>query len=150
MSLPLGPVYLPRVPWDERARARARARETPPKAKTSAATANLRRQLEHELGQENRAQRVGKRAIAEANLLLHLSKAPKQGRQPSAPRNATVKVLRLRCGECESCLRGDCGKCGNCLDKRKFGGPGARKQACSASRCLFAKPNHREARALEP
>lgn len=146
MSLPFVPVYLPRVPWD----ARARARETPHRAKISAATPNPRRQLEHELGQEDRAQRVGKRAIAEANLLLHLSKAPKQGRQPSAPRDATGKACKLRCGKCEPCLRGDCGKCGNCLDKRKFGGPGARKQACSASRCLFVKPNDREARALQP
>jgi|SaaInlV_125m_DNA_1040241.scaffolds.fasta_scaffold01684_7 hypothetical protein len=146
MSLPLGPVFLPRVSRDFR----ARARETPQRAKIGAATANLRLQREHELGQENRAHRVDKRAIAEANLLLHLSKAPKQGRQPSAPRDATGKACKLRCGKCESCLRGDCGKCGNCLDKRKFGGPGARKQACSASRCLFAKPNYREARALEP
>ena len=33
--------------------------------------------------------------------------------------------------ECPACLRkDDCGQCEMCRDKRKFGGPGIKKQAC--------------------
>lgn len=40
-----------------------------------------------------------------------------------------------RCGTCPACLRKDCGSCLNCLDKPKFGGRGARKQACLMRLC---------------
>ena len=40
-----------------------------------------------------------------------------------------------RCGTCPACLRQDCGSCLNCLDKPKFGGRGARKQACLMRLC---------------
>ena len=37
----------------------------------------------------------------------------------------------VRCNACSACLRKeDCGKCIMCKDKKKFGGPGVKKQAC--------------------
>jgi hypothetical protein len=37
----------------------------------------------------------------------------------------------VRCMECPACLRkDDCAKCEYCRDKKKFGGPGIKKQAC--------------------
>jgi len=41
-----------------------------------------------------------------------------------------------RCGTCDNCNRRDCGQCVNCADKPKFGGPGIKKQACIARKCL--------------
>ncbi|KAG8469059.1 hypothetical protein KFE25_007577 [Diacronema lutheri] len=41
-----------------------------------------------------------------------------------------------RCGACNNCNRRDCGLCVNCVDKPKFGGPGIKKQACIARKCL--------------
>ncbi|XP_065894780.1 uncharacterized protein [Dysidea avara] len=39
------------------------------------------------------------------------------------------------CGQCTGCLATDCGKCVNCVDKKKFGGPGKRKQRCKERQC---------------
>jgi len=89
---------------------------------------------------------IDKKLLADARLLLMLASGE---RQPPQRENAS-KTWKLRCGECALCLQGECGKCGNCLDKPKYGGPGARKQACSARQCLFAKPGYREVRALGP
>ena len=37
----------------------------------------------------------------------------------------------VRCMKCPACLRTeDCAKCEFCLDKKKFGGPNVKKQAC--------------------
>ena len=37
----------------------------------------------------------------------------------------------VRCTKCAACLRTeDCGRCEYCLDKKKFGGPNIKKQAC--------------------
>ena len=37
----------------------------------------------------------------------------------------------VRCMKCAACLRTeDCGRCEYCLDKKKFGGPNIKKQAC--------------------
>ena len=37
----------------------------------------------------------------------------------------------VRCMKCAACLRTeDCARCEFCLDKRKFGGPNIKKQAC--------------------
>mmetsp|Transcript_5639 Transcript_5639/g.14407 ORF Transcript_5639/g.14407 Transcript_5639/m.14407 type:complete len:168 (+) Transcript_5639:108-611(+) len=46
------------------------------------------------------------------------------------------RIRSSRCGTCVNCLQPDCGKCANCSDKPKFGGPGVKKQACSARKCL--------------
>mmetsp|Transcript_18537 Transcript_18537/g.58583 ORF Transcript_18537/g.58583 Transcript_18537/m.58583 type:complete len:341 (-) Transcript_18537:902-1924(-) len=63
--------------------------------------------------------------------------------------DARNKKLRgSRCGTCAACLRPDCGKCTNCLDKPKFGGPGIKKQACTARKCLA--PNLRTAPSRPP
>lgn len=132
----------------ERWEARMMRERASRKSEVSVVAANLRRQLQHETGQENLMQRVDKRTIADAKLLLQLSKVPKQKQESGEPRETASKAWRLRCGKCELCMQAECGKCGNCLDKRKFGGPGARKQACSARQCLFAKPGYREVRAL--
>lgn len=86
---------------------------------------------------------VDKKLLADARLLLLLA----NGEPPQ--RESAPKTAKLRCGKCVLCLQGECGKCGNCLDKPKYGGRGARKQACSARQCLFPKPNYREVRALE-
>ena len=40
-----------------------------------------------------------------------------------------------RCGVCAGCVKKDCGDCSHCKDKKKFGGPGKKKQACSARKC---------------
>jgi hypothetical protein len=85
---------------------------------------------------------VDKKLLADARLLLLLA----NGGEPQ--RESAPKTAKLRCGKCVLCLQGECGKCGNCLDKPKYGGRGARKQACSARQCLFARPNYREMRAL--
>jgi hypothetical protein len=53
------------------------------------------------------------------------------------------KLRGSRCGTCVNCLRPDCGRCTNCMDKSKFGGPGIKKQACTARKCLA--PNVRTA-----
>jgi hypothetical protein len=51
--------------------------------------------------------------------------------------DARGKKLRgSRCGVCANCLHLDCGVCANCRDKPKFGGPGVKKQACCARKCL--------------
>ena len=42
-----------------------------------------------------------------------------------------------RCGTCAGCTGADCGKCVNCKDKRKFGGPNKRKQACERKACTL-------------
>jgi len=86
---------------------------------------------------------VDKQLLADARLLLLLA----SGERPQ--RESAAKTAKLRCGKCVLCLQGECGKCGNCLDKPKYGGRGARKQACSARQCLFQKPGYRELRALQ-
>lgn len=43
---------------------------------------------------------------------------------------------RKRCNECTGCKAVDCGSCAPCKDKKKFGGPNIRKQACKMRRCL--------------
>ena len=52
---------------------------------------------------------------------------------------ASAKRKRLRDADAdeeaemdEAALVEDCGECTNCLDKRKFGGPGLKKQKCKA------------------
>ena len=45
------------------------------------------------------------------------------------------KLKGNRCGECLACNRDDCGSCLNCRDKPRFGGRGARKQACVMRTC---------------
>lgn len=89
---------------------------------------------------------VDKKLLADAQLLLVLANGEKRPPQRENP----PKSAKLRCGTCVLCRQGECGKCGNCLDKPKYGGRGARKQACSARQCLFARPGYRELRALAP
>merc|ERR1719208_404100 len=48
-----------------------------------------------------------------------------------------------RCGECEGCNREDCGKCSACKDKPKFGGRGAKKQACIYRICTWKNPSEK-------
>ncbi|KAJ1625577.1 hypothetical protein T492DRAFT_230938 [Pavlovales sp. CCMP2436] len=54
-----------------------------------------------------------------------------------------------RCGACDNCNRRDCGQCVNCVDKPKFGGPGIKKQACIARKCLNMQAREDEAGAEE-
>jgi len=70
-----------------------------------------------------------KRTIQDAKLLLMLREAP------TSTEPTLLKRGHAQCGRCVFCRSGDCGKCANCLDKRKFGGPGTKKQACKARRC---------------
>ena len=44
---------------------------------------------------------------------------------------------RKHCGSCVGCLAEECGACKNCLDKKKFGGPGKRRQKCIARKCIM-------------
>ena len=46
---------------------------------------------------------------------------------------------KMKCGECNACLRDDCGKCVACLDKPKFGGPSRLKQGCEKKKCPFMR-----------
>ena len=46
----------------------------------------------------------------------------------------TADSKRPRCGTCSGC-KSECGSCKNCKDKKKFGGPGRRKQACLKRKC---------------
>ena len=53
-----------------------------------------------------------------------------------------AKVNATACRECPACLRPNCGKCANCKDKRKFGGPGVKKQRCIHRVCRqMVQPN---------
>ena len=52
----------------------------------------------------------------------------------------SVAKGKLPCGYCENCLlKSDCGKCKMCLDKKKFGGPGKKKQRCMMRKCKNIK-----------
>ena len=55
----------------------------------------------------------------------------KKNRTPSDRQKA-----RKRCNECTGCKAEDCGSCAPCKDKKKFGGPNVRKQACKMRQCL--------------
>uniref|UniRef100_A0A6F9DEY7 [histone H3]-dimethyl-L-lysine(36) demethylase n=1 Tax=Phallusia mammillata TaxID=59560 RepID=A0A6F9DEY7_9ASCI len=50
--------------------------------------------------------------------------------------SGTGRVRRVRCKQCEACLRDDCMECAFCKDMRKHGGPGTMKQTCIMRRCL--------------
>ena len=52
-----------------------------------------------------------------------------------SPCGLQSKLKGNRCGECAACNRDDCGSCLNCRDKPRFGGRGARKQACVMRTC---------------
>ena len=62
------------------------------------------------------------------------SSRPKMPPRPLLIEDGSDVPLRkrgVRCMECVACLRKeDCGQCEMCRDKRKFGGPGIKKQAC--------------------
>lgn len=51
-------------------------------------------------------------------------------------KGCTPKTAMHRCGKCVGCVKSDCGTCVNCKDKKKFGGPGKRKQACKNKKCI--------------
>lgn len=52
-------------------------------------------------------------------------------RKPPRTKAGTIRKRGVRCMECPACLRqDDCGRCEFCKDKRKFGGPAIKKQAC--------------------
>ena len=104
------------------------------KAEVIATAACMRRELEQDLEEEEWERESRRQLIADAKLLLQLS------RTPPAP---MCKPLRIRCGECDNCVLGDCGECGNCLDKRRYGGRGVRKQACSKRRCMEVKASEK-------
>ena len=70
---------------------------------------------------------VSSKKLAEARLLLLLSKG-----------NPSALQRTQRCGKCDDCLTDDCGVCVACLDKRRFGGKGLRKQACLQRSCAHA------------
>lgn len=48
---------------------------------------------------------------------------------------------RQRCFKCKGCKAHDCGECIYCLDKRKFGGPGKKKQCCVKKICTNMSGN---------
>ncbi|KAL1495699.1 hypothetical protein AB1Y20_016562 [Prymnesium parvum] len=62
----------------------------------------------------------------------------------SPPLEARARKL-ARCGKCEGCTRLECGECGSCSDKPRFGGPGVKKQACEARKCLRMSRQREEA-----
>ena len=58
-------------------------------------------------------------------------RAPPAHSQVYAPTSVSCPTL----GGCAGCKSEDCGSCAACRDKRKFGGPGTRKQRCARRRC---------------
>ena len=51
--------------------------------------------------------------------------------KPLRTKAGNLRKRGVRCMECPACLRqDDCGRCEFCKDKRKFGGPAVKKQAC--------------------
>ncbi len=59
-----------------------------------------------------------------------MSGVPREG-GPTVSASGGTRKRGVRCGECSACCRKeDCGKCVMCKDKKKFGGPGVKKQAC--------------------
>lgn len=63
------------------------------------------------------------------------SSRPKMPSRPYVPEDGghdgPLRKRGVRCMECPACLRKeDCGQCEMCKDKKKFGGPGIKKQAC--------------------
>ena len=64
--------------------------------------------------------------------LEYLGPPPATGEARKRPASGTRKP---RCGTCAGCTGDDCGTCVNCKDKRKFGGPNKRKQACERKVC---------------
>ncbi len=70
----------------------------------------------------------------EADNTARKSSRPKIAPRPLPGEDSSDGPLRkrgVRCMECPACLRKeDCGKCEMCRDKKKFGGPGIKKQAC--------------------
>ena len=60
------------------------------------------------------------------------SSRPKIAPRPHVPDyDGPLRKRGVRCMECPACMRkDDCGQCEMCRDKKKFGGPGVKKQAC--------------------
>ena len=106
-------------------------------AQTQQVAAALRRKL-YEESEQDWERRPHNSTVAEANLLLTLTRGPPQApeRDPLVSAASAARAWKARCGRCERCLRTECGRCPNCLDKRKFGGPGLKKKACMARGCL--------------
>uniref|UniRef100_T1J0U0 [histone H3]-dimethyl-L-lysine(9) demethylase n=1 Tax=Strigamia maritima TaxID=126957 RepID=T1J0U0_STRMM len=48
-----------------------------------------------------------------------------------------MTIKKMRCNQCENCLRPNCGTCLFCVDMRQFGGPQILKQCCINRKCLF-------------
>ena len=112
------------LPLAEMAENCKRARAPRTLAEAKAAVVATRRELMADL-----LLLPSKRTIQGAKLLLMLRETPPRA-EPTL-----LKRGHVQCGRCVYCRWGDCGKCANCLDKRKFGGPGTKKQACKARRC---------------
>jgi hypothetical protein len=132
---PFGPKSLADIQrqWEMQVRARAQR-----KVDVSVIAANIRRELQEGPAAvppppppppppRSLSSKAGKKKIADAQLLLLLARSDKP-----------PKITKYRCGACVGCMRHECGACGNCRDKKRFGGPGSRKQACSERRCLYA------------
>lgn len=100
----------------------------------SVMAAHLCRELRAEAGLSVRPARpvphraISKQLLSDARLLLLLAR---EGR-PLPP----LTGVKYRCGACAGCMQHPCGACDNCLDKKRFGGPGCRKRACSKRQCL--------------
>lgn len=62
----------------------------------------------------------------------------------AASSTTSKRICRKRCGNCEACRRPDCGVCVECIQKKKFGGSGASKQACINRRCIVLSELKRE------
>tara|TARA_B100001109_G_C18769959_1_gene430186 strand:+ start:50 stop:532 length:483 start_codon:yes stop_codon:yes gene_type:complete len=122
----LKPIPIQQMQWSKPARMTH--------AQTQAVAARLRREIitESEFHED---------AFADANLLMELARKKEVIPEVPPPQltSCRTRVWRFSCGNCEDCMIGDCGTCANCLDKPKFGGPGTRKRACTARRCMHPK-----------
>ncbi|KAG8470720.1 hypothetical protein KFE25_009141 [Diacronema lutheri] len=88
---------------------------------------------------------LNKQPLARSSGTSGLSEVVQRALAPAAvagsdvpSRSAAVRLMR--CGKCAACAIGDCGTCKNCLDKPRYGGPGVKKQACVARRCMRPRP----------
>ena len=75
--------------------------------------------------------------VVEGLLKTFSEKSPKKKKKRSEGSPSTDRPpARKRCNECTGCKAEDCGQCAPCKDKKKFGGPNVRKQACKMRRCI--------------
>jgi len=76
--------------------------------------------------------------VARVSNMTKLARKPKVHSVATLPKKTgtSSRIRRVRCKQCEACVRDDCMECVFCKDMRKHGGPGTMKQSCILRRCM--------------